>query len=161
MSNFQAHFSGQWLRYLLCNCPHMNVTVPYIWYINIGSGNGLVLSGNKSLPEPMLTQISVACSVPSHYLNQCWNIVNSNLRNKFQWNLKWSSYIFFQELALENVFCEMGEILPQPQCVNSMWPCDTIWWYTSGSIRALIMVCCLTAKSHFLNQCCLIISEVL
>ena len=28
--------------------------------INIGSGNGLVLSGNKPLPEPVLTQIYVA-----------------------------------------------------------------------------------------------------
>ena len=28
--------------------------------VNIGSGNGLVLSGNKPLPEPMLTQIYVA-----------------------------------------------------------------------------------------------------
>ena len=28
--------------------------------INIGSGNVLVSSGNKPLPEPMLTQISVA-----------------------------------------------------------------------------------------------------
>ena len=28
--------------------------------VNIGSGNGLVPSGNKPLPEPMLTQISVA-----------------------------------------------------------------------------------------------------
>ena len=27
--------------------------------VNIGSGNGLVPSGNKPLPEPMLTQISV------------------------------------------------------------------------------------------------------
>ena len=30
------------------------------WSVNIGSGNGLVPSGNKPLPEPMLTQISVA-----------------------------------------------------------------------------------------------------
>ena len=30
-----------------------------IWYVNIGSGNGLVQTGNKPLPEPMLTQISV------------------------------------------------------------------------------------------------------
>ena len=28
--------------------------------VNIGSGNGLVPSGNKPLPEPMLNQISVA-----------------------------------------------------------------------------------------------------
>ena len=28
--------------------------------VNIGSGNGLVSSGNKPLPEPVLTQIYVA-----------------------------------------------------------------------------------------------------
>ena len=28
------------------------------------------------------------CSAPSHYLKQCWNIGNSNLRNKLQWNRK-------------------------------------------------------------------------
>ena len=38
----------------------MNATRPYWWKVNIGSGNGLVPSGNKPLPEPMLTQIYVA-----------------------------------------------------------------------------------------------------
>ena len=33
---------------------------PYRWQVNIGSGNGLVPSGTKPLPEPMLTQIYVA-----------------------------------------------------------------------------------------------------
>ena len=42
------------------NCPNMNVTGFHWWSVNIGSGNGLVPSGNKPLPEPMLTQISVA-----------------------------------------------------------------------------------------------------
>ena len=27
------------------------------WYVNIGSGNDLVLWGNKPLPEPVLTEI--------------------------------------------------------------------------------------------------------
>ena len=40
----------------------MNVTGLHWWSVNTGSGNGLVPSGNKSLPEPMLTQISVAIS---------------------------------------------------------------------------------------------------
>ena len=35
----------------------MNINEPYWWDINIGPGNGLVPSGNKPLPEPMLTQI--------------------------------------------------------------------------------------------------------
>ena len=28
-----------------------------------------------------------ACSAPSLYLNNCWNIVNSSISNKFQWHL--------------------------------------------------------------------------
>ena len=58
--NFQTAFSDWWLRHLLWNCPNMNVTGLCWWSVNIGSGNGLVPSGNKPLPEPMLTQISVA-----------------------------------------------------------------------------------------------------
>ena len=40
--------------------PNMNVSGLYWWSVNIGSGNGLVPSDNKPLPEPMLTRISVA-----------------------------------------------------------------------------------------------------
>ena len=58
--NFQMDFSDWWLRHLLWNCPNMIVTGLHWWSVNIGSGNGLVPSGNKPLPEPMLTQISVA-----------------------------------------------------------------------------------------------------
>ena len=53
------------------------------------------------------------------YLNQCWNISNSNLRNKLQWNHKRNSYIFIQENAFENV-CEMAAILSQPHCDNDI-----------------------------------------
>ena len=38
----------------------MNATGVYWWRLNNGSGNGLVLSGNKPLAEPMLTQIYAA-----------------------------------------------------------------------------------------------------
>ena len=37
----------------------MNATKPLLWLINIGSGNGLVPSGNKPLPEPMFTQFYI------------------------------------------------------------------------------------------------------
>ena len=43
----------------------------------------------------------VAWSAPSHYLNQCWDIVNWTLRNKLQWNFNWNSYLFIQENAIE------------------------------------------------------------
>ena len=60
----------------------------------------------------------VAYSAPSHYLNQCWNIVNWTLRNKLKWNLNQNSYIFIQENAFENVVWEMAAILSGPQCVK-------------------------------------------
>ena len=56
--NFQSSFSD-W--YILC--PHMNAMGPYWWEVNIGSGNGLVPSGSKPIPEPILTQIYVAYDV--------------------------------------------------------------------------------------------------
>ena len=50
--------------------------------------------------------------------DQCWNIVNWNLRNKLQWNLKRNSYIFIHKNAFENVVCEMAAICSRPQCVK-------------------------------------------
>ena len=58
---------------------------------------------------------------PSHYLNQCWDIVNWTPGNKLQWNFNHNSNIFIQENAFENVVCEMASILSRPQCVNSLW----------------------------------------
>ena len=42
-----------------------------------------------------------------------------------------------------------------------MRPSDAIWWHRSGSTLPRVMACCLTAPSHYLNQCWLIISKVL
>ena len=56
-----------------------------------------------------------AWTAQSHFLNQCWNIVDLNLRNKLQWNLKRNSYISIQENSFENVVCEMAVILSRPQ----------------------------------------------
>ena len=81
----------------------------------------------------------VACSAPSHYQNQCWNIVNKTLRNKLQWIFSRNSNIFIQENAFESVVCEKVAILSRPQWVNSLWPSDAI-------------------SSHCLNQYWLIIN---
>ena len=40
--------------------------------------------------------------------------------------------------------------------VNSWWPSDTIWRQRSGSTLAQVMVCCLKAPNHCLNQCWLV-----
>ena len=51
-----------------------------------------------------------AWSVPTHYLNQWWNIANWTRRNKLQWNLNPNAYIFIHENAFENVVCKMAGI---------------------------------------------------
>ena len=42
---------------------------------------------------------------------------------------------------------------------NSMRPSDVIWRHRAWSTLARVMACCLTAPSHYLNQCWLIHSK--
>ena len=56
--------------------------------------------------------------MPSHYLNQCWNIANWTLRSKLQWNLNRNPYSFIDENAFEYVVWKIVAILSWPQCVN-------------------------------------------
>ena len=50
-------------------------------------------------------------------MNQCWNIVNSNHREKHLWNLNPNWYIFIQDNRFENSVCEIVSILSRPQYV--------------------------------------------
>ena len=45
--------------------------------------------------------------------------------------------------------------------LNSLRPSDAIWRQWSWTTLAQVMACCLTAPSHYLNQCWLIIKGVL
>ena len=62
----------------------------------------------------------VAWPAPSHYLNQCWNILIWIHRNKLQWNINRNSNIFIQDIAFENVVWKMSTILSRPQCVKDV-----------------------------------------
>ena len=77
----------------------------------------------------------VTWPAPSHYLNQCWNIVNWTLGNKLQWNLNRNLFIFIQENAFENVVWKMAAILSGPQCVKG----DDIWCHAECGVD--IVVC--------------------
>ena len=52
----QSDINDRYLKHFLWNCPQVNARRPLPWLVNIGSGNGLVPSGNKPLPEPILTR---------------------------------------------------------------------------------------------------------
>ena len=45
--------------------------------------------------------------------------------------------------------------------INSLCPGDATLWHRCWSTLAQVMACCFTAPSHYLNQCWLLISEVL
>ena len=57
-------------------------------------------------------------TTPSHYLNQCWYIVDWTLGNTLQWNLNRIIYMFIQENKFEKVVWKMAAIYSQPQCVT-------------------------------------------
>ena len=81
-------------------------------------------------------------SARSHYLNQCWNIVNCTLRNKLQWNVNQNFYIFIQENACENVVCEKAAILSGAQpLLTQPWPVICL------STMFMLWLCCLLCVS--------------
>ena len=53
-----------------------------------------------------------------------------------------------------------GKSIPQ-LALNSLWSSENIWWHRSRSTSAHVMTCYLMASSHHLNQCWLLVSEVL
>ena len=58
------------------------------------------------------------------------------------------------------IFLRDGDVIWQASFYeNSLWFSDAISRHRSGSTSAQVMACCLTAPSHYLNQCWLIINE--
>ena len=92
--------------------------------------------------------------MPSHYLNQCWNIVNWTLRNKRHWNLNQNLYIFIQENGFENVVWKMAAILSRPQCVNTLWPEQNYKHFGDDNFRCISLnenawIC----QEYFIEMC--------
>ena len=129
-------------KFLLCSLTHwgrvMHICISILSII--GSDNGLA---------------------PSHYLNQCLNIVNWTLRNKLQWNINQNSYSFIQENAFENVVWKIAAILASMSWVCAGRRC-VVWnawipnwelhtgggreqlWYTCnrlGNLYAWVKIC--------------------
>ena len=88
-----------------------------------------------------------ALSAPSHYLNQCWNIVNWTLGNKFQWNPNRNWYIFIQEIPFENVVWKMVAILSRPRWASmDMMLCQLPLWCNGVRIISALLAFC--ERSH-------------
>ena len=133
-----------------------------------------------SAPEQTVEQTignAVAWSAPNHYLNQylCWNVVNSNLRNKLQQNLKRNWYTFVQENVFKYDSWKISVIFSWPQCVKSayqsmetvtftVWQ-TTIWWLIPNIFLFCLIVCpicglipffwCHILKRNTCRVCCI------
>ena len=108
----------------------------YLWLLGQTLPNKEVQT-NKHICASKRTIISSYNGLaPSRNLNQCWNTVNSNLRNKLQWNLERNSYIFIHENVFENVVCEMAAICLRLNAVERIQqiPKDLVD-YKSTSVR--------------------------
>ena len=59
------------------------------------------------------------------------------------------------------VFCGIQlRAISHEVLINSLWPSDAIWRQGSRSTLVQVMACCLTAPSHYLNQCWLSTTKV-
>ena len=125
-----------------------------IWSTSV-NGNGLLLHGTKPLPGPIywLFISQVLWLSPDGNFTQMLRVFIFESKSNFQTDIKfWHQF--------ENY---VSKITAPPHCkqwVNSLWPSDTIWRHKSGSTLDQVMACCLTAPSHYLNQCWLIIIKV-
>ena len=75
--------------------------------------------------------------VLSHYLNQWWLFVNCG-----SWGIN------FIDISINKHKFSVNK-----NSFNSLWFGDAIWRHISGWTVAPVMACCLTAPSHYLNQC--------
>ena len=98
--------------------------------------------------------------VPSHYLHQCW-LTYCQLNTQEQHSVKVKSK--YNNLLSKNYICKCCLRLHSTLSllINSLWPSDPIWRHRSGSTLAQVMVCCLTAPTHNMNQSWLIFKGVL
>ena len=106
--------------------------------------------------------------------NDQWkDIVNWALRNKIQWNLNQSSYIFIQDNAFENVVCSMAAILSLPQYVNqslnaltsmyalgwnrmlnTMSPRQNGWLFADDIFKTFSPMKCMNFDQNLIEACC-------
>ena len=97
--------------------------------------------------------MAVNCLAPSHYLNQCWLLVNWTSGNIFQWNMNnnLSLLIWENVVAIWTFWFEkMSFAKWRPFCLslNVLRMHLTIHW----SILVHVMACCHQATIHYLNQ---------
>ena len=115
---FYCHASINCTCILLCCIIKIDSLEPLCrsWYVNSLRPSDAYMRRQSS--HHWFRHWLVAWRAPSHYINQCWIIVNWTLANIFLWKFNQYTTIFIEENARETVVCEMASILSRPQCVK-------------------------------------------
>ena len=80
-----------------------------------------------------------------------------NLRLVKLESLGWFQVHLWPYTRLLYLLCKLtGNIVVS---INPLWPSDAIWCLWSWSTLVQVMACCLTAPSHYQNQCWLIVDH--
>ena len=113
-----------------------------VWISHLSMYGKDILCGTHKISYPYIER----CVLYSHV--NLWQLFDLRAY-KHLWNFPLDVYT--------HSICH--EIWTKLDCfVNSLWPGDAIWRHVTRSTLVQIMACCLTAPSHYLNQCWLIIS---
>ena len=143
------------MRHLLWNCIQINVTGPYLWKVNFGSGNSLLkqaashylsqywprsMSPN-SVTRPQWVYMLWPCDAtlgykswsslfqtPSQYLNQCWLTVSENNGIASNWNF--NDYVKTRRLENDNTPQPLDQWTNSPfmgQQVGNWSICHALW----------------------------------
>ena len=111
--------------------------------------------GNTScITGPPWEQSQVACSVPSHYPNQYWHIVNWAFGNKFQRNCNKKTMIFIQQNAVEYVVCKISAILSRPLCDIRRYVVIILGMCSANERRRYSVTSSLIGWAHTKNDPC-------
>ena len=157
--------------------PLVNATVLDWWQVNSDSGDGLMTSGRKPLPEPMLTQFYISIWHHQHQ-GVMTGLAFTKSPNRKRLGKEYKGLETF-DVSSPILSCFLGQLWQNfqisqkwdlksqqpstnPEWVknymiritfNLLWSGDAIWQNRSGSTLAQIMACCPMAPSHYLNQC--------
>ena len=114
-----------------------------------------------------VTLFEVSCN-----LNNIYDHVSvSYTRHCIPRNIHYSNFVVFIWMALQKLlqsYCRLllnhgwfadGRYWVYALSFNSLWPRDAIWRHRPMSTLAHVMACCLTAPSHYMKHCWLIISQ--
>ena len=128
-----------------------------LWYfVNIGSGNGLVSGRPQAITWTNEDLLSVG---------PVWINLNQNVNIYTPAQQSWKGWGWgcvgvywihsFRKMHLKISFAKCHWFYSHInifKLFNSSWPSDAIWSQRSRSLLAQVMVCCLAAPSHYPNR---------